>query len=317
MGRITGYIGTYPSGAAGLYRFTLDAKTGALSAPALFFAGSGMKCAAVSSGGSIAAPIEKDGCAGAVLLSPGGEVIGGAMRERAAACYAVFHGGFLYTANYHEGRILRYDEKALSPAGECLIAPGAGCHQVLFHRGLALVPCLTLDRIELLDERTLTPVGAIPFPAGSGPRHGVFDRAHSKLYVVCEHDCTLHTLSTDGGFKHLSCVPIIEAAGNAAAAILLSPDGTRLYCTVRGADVIAVFDSSGDSPKPIQHVPSGGRHPRDAVLAAGGMYLLCINRDTDSLASFQIEGDGRLSGPVSEQAVPKGTGIALEEAIKK
>jgi len=111
------------------------------------------------------------------------------LEERTAPCYILQEGEFVCTANYHEGTVMVYSVKDKKPDIVARIENGeeAGCHQILIHGQDMMVPCLEQDKIRMFDmDNGFALSGEIMFPEGSGPRHGVFNREHTKLFVVSE-----------------------------------------------------------------------------------------------------------------------------------
>lgn len=319
----TGYIGTYASPKShGIYRFFFDTETGELSKPELFYEGRDMKCAAFSKG-LLAAPVQREGTAGVVLLDTEhrGRVVAEANFEKETSCYLLLEDEYLYSANFHEGHVLvcRRDNGALELAHRTSFGREAGCHQVLCRGQLLLVPCMNLDRVALLDrERDFTEAGSIDFPPGSGPRHGVFDHRGRWLYVVTQFSHEVYAFQVeDAGFRQEGAYPIFENAGlpgAETAAVRLSPDGRFLYVSTRGANVLTVFALNDGDLTRLQQVSCRGDHPRDFVLSSDGRFLLVLNRDSDNLVSFQLDRESGLIGAaVSEAEIARGSGIVLYE----
>lgn len=318
MALFFGFIGTYWSPQShGVYRFTLDASTGMLATPSLYFAAKNAKCVCLSDN-QLAAPAECDGHAGLVVLDAARQAnapLCQCLAEQSTCCFVAARDGLWYTANYHEGTVSVYRQSdTLQLIHRMENGAGAGCHQVLFHQNLMLVPCLELDEIRLFDlMRDYAPAGAIHFPKGAGPRHLLFNRAHSRLYTVTERSNALYRFAVIGAsFTLLSRTDILAHTDNAAAtaALRLSPDERFLYVSVRGANVITVFACTPSGAERVQQVPCGGRHPRDFVLSPDGRFVLVLNRDSNNLVCFARDAQtGLLGQTVSEVTVHNGSGI--------
>lgn len=198
MNILDGYIGTYYSEKSpGIFQFRFNTITGALTVPALLYEAKNAKCSALW-GSLLAAPLEKDGRAGICIwdTSSSSPVQSEIFTESKTACFIVQDSTYIFTANYHEGTVLIYWKapESLVLHKKIEIAPMAGCHQILFHDHYLLVPCLELDEIRIFDrEFDYQPAGKIKFPKGSGPRHGIFNRSHTHLYVVTERSNELFT----------------------------------------------------------------------------------------------------------------------------
>lgn len=317
-----GYIGTYTTGRSqGIYRFTFDPDTGALSEPILFVAVRNPKCVA-RKGSILASAIELEGRAGVALWDarhPCTPPFSMCCPEKQTPCHLRFSGSSLLAANYHEGlfTVYRTDSHNLSCATQIACGEKAGCHQSLGRRGFILVPCLEQDQVRIFD-RKFSPRGVILFPAGSGPRHGIFHPKDRTLWMVTERSHELYHFNyADTRYQLLQQVSILpkdhpEYAASTTAAIRLSPDGRFLYTSTRGADVMSVFALDADGAHLIQQVPCGGKHPRDFILSDDGRYVLVLCRDSDDLFSFPRDAEtGKLGEIVSHIHVPEGSSICL------
>lgn len=317
-----GYIGTYTTGRSqGIYRFTFDPDTGALSEPILFVAVRNPKCVA-RKGSILASAIELEGRAGVALWDarhPCTPPFSMCCPEKQTPCHLRFSGSSLLAANYHEGlfTVYRTDSHNLSCATQIACGEKAGCHQSLGRRGFILVPCLEQDQVRIFD-RKFSPRGVILFPAGSGPRHGIFHPKDRTLWMVTERSHELYHFNyADTRYQLLQQVSILpkdhpEYAASTTAAIRLSPDGRFLYTSTRGADIMSVFALDADGAHLIQKVPCGGKHPRDFILSDDGRYVLVLCRDSDDLFSFPRDAEtGKLGEIVSHIHVPEGSSICL------
>lgn len=329
---LTGYLGTYSSPQSpGVFRFTIDLTDGSLSVPELYFKAPDCKYLSLYKN-SLAAPVVQNGRAGLFLLDIRGEKTASEVfHETAAACHVAQDSHFLYTANYHEGSVLIYEktEGGLRLLKRLVIAPGAGCHQVLLYRDLILVPCLRLDRVKIFDcSKDFSLVGELVFPAGTGPRHGIFDEKQERLFLVSEltNQLFVYRIERSPGqtavFFLEKTYEILRKGEEysqtpASAAIRLSPDERFLYVSTRFADVITVFSVGGGPDactlSPIQQIGSGGVHPRDILVTPDGRYLLAANRTQGGLVSFPIDPvSGALKPPSSRVPVPEAVSIVLE-----
>lgn len=322
MQTITGYVGTYASSESlGIYRFTMDGATGALSTPELYHHAPDAKYLALS-GGLLAAPVQRENKAGILLLDTRvpGALVAERFSEKTTSCYLTMDGDTLCTANFHEGTLRVYKGQGLEPLGTVKIAPKAGCHQVLSHAGRLLVPCMNLDAVRIFHgEPPFAPAGEIAFPKGSGPRHGVFTRDHSRLFVAGQFSHSVFAFRVDEErFLPEGQFPILPGQGGAAdetAAIRLSPDERFLYVSTRGADVITVFHVAGTRLELVQQTGSGGKHPRDFVLTVDGRFLLVANRFEGGIISFLRDPDtGRIGEIRGRAALPQVVALVLETA---
>lgn len=321
------YIGTYYSEESrGIYRALLDTATGRMTEPELFYEAPNAKWVSLD-GRSMALPVERQGRAGTCFLElRDGSVAREAeiLEEKQTPCYILQRDGYVYTANYHEGNVMVYHIEGGNPTLVKRIESGAraGCHQILMHGDDLMVPCLEQDRIRIFDTLDgYAPVGEIRFPEGTGPRHGVFNRDHSRFYVVSEWSNQLFVFAVKGRVfeltESLSLLPegFEESGGKAAsAAVRLTADERFLYVSVRDADLLAVLAVSGERAELIQHVPCGGKHPRDMILSGDERFLLVVNRFEGGIVSMERDPQSGLLGQVRHRVpMREGVALALEE----
>lgn len=317
------YIGTYDSEESkGVYRFLFDPDTGKMWEPELFYEARNAKWVSID-GCRMAFPVEGQNGAGTCFLEigeDGGHRAVEILEEKQTPCYILQDGDYVYTANYHEGTVMVYHWKDKIPSLVRRIenGTGAGCHQILLHGRFILVPCLAQDRIRMFDTQDgFAPAGELVFPEGSGPRHGVFNREHTKLYVVSELSNELYVFQVEGReFKlvqSLSVLPVTEAANvaPASAAIRLTADERFLYISVRGMNLLAVVDVGHEMASVIQHRSSGGDHPRDFVLSGDERFLLVANRLEGGIVCMERDqATGYLKEPQQRVFMPEAVALA-------
>lgn len=329
---IDGYIGTYYSEKSrGIYHFSFEPESGRMTEPELFYEAPNAKWVSVA-GSCMAVPVERQGRAGTCFL----ELKDGAvsreeeiLKEQQTPCYILQKDGYVYTANYHEGNVMVYHLEDGRPYLVKRIENGerAGCHQILLHGDYLMVPCLEQDRIRMFDEKYgFEPAGEIRFPEGSGPRHGVFNREHTRFYVVSEWSNELFLFTVKGReFTLEKKLPVLPEGGKekyadaASAAIRLTENGRFLYISVRGADILAVFEVKEDETadnwiRPIQHVSCGGVHPRDMILSGDERLLLVVNRYEGGIVCMERDPvNGHLGAVRHRILLPEGVALAFGE----
>ncbi len=157
-----------------------------------------------------------------------------------------------------------------------------------------------------------------PLSPGAGPRHLAFGPGGRHVYVVNEMDLTVRVFRYDAGRlideQTLSTLPAGTKGGkdDSTAEIQVHPSGRFLYASNRGPDTIAVFaiDPKSGHLALIEHVPTGGRTPRNFAIEPGGRYLLAANQKSDSVVVFRIDPEtGRLSP--TGQSVEVGAPVCL------
>ena len=309
-----------------------------MSQPELFYEAPNAKWISLQRD-SMAFPIEKQGKAGTCFLTLKEKEIDHVeeiLEEKQTPCYILQDGSIVYTANYHEGNVMVYHLENGVPSLIKRIENGdrAGCHQIILHEPYILVPCLEQNIIRLFDkENGYIPAGEILFPKGSGPRHGVFNRAHTKLYVVSELSNELfifnvnknqfkleQTLSVLPEASHLASADgvskkereSVKKAEPAAAAIRLTSDEKFLYISIRGLDILAVINVQGEKAAVIQHSSCGGVHPRDFILSPDENFLLAANRFAGGIVSIgRDRTSGLLKGLLDSVPMPEGVSLTF------
>ena len=190
---------------------------------------------------------------------------------------------------------------------------------------LVLVTDLGIDTIAIYNfdnkKGTLT-VGNPAFmtiPPGSGPRHAVMHPNGKFFYVNTE----LTSLITEYYFEaemkrftadqYCSTLPEGFKGENTGAEIAMDPKGKYVYASNRGDDSIVVFsvsDLKKGTLKLEQHIPSGGKTPRQFEIDPTGHWLLAGNQGSDNIAIFSIDAStGKLTASGVVTGVPKPTCI--------
>ncbi|MBC7298778.1 MAG: beta-propeller fold lactonase family protein [Demequina sp.] len=174
----------------------------------------------------------------------------------------------------HEGSGPRVDRQTSSHAHSAAFAPG-GRHLLVADLGTDQLRRYTIGEDGLLYE----PGIAADLPPGSGPRH-LAVRGES-LYVVCELDHRLRTLRWDrasGTAEVIADHPTTlaprrtgDALSSAHVALVDRHEGDVLLVSVRGADVISVFDVAPEGELTYRAAFDVGYWPRH--FAVVGEYL--------------------------------------------
>lgn len=194
---------------------------------------------------------------------------------------------------------------ALSPDGRTLYVVDLGLDAVLAYE---VAPDEVLARAPGRDLRV---------SPGLGPRHLVFapeGASESPLaYLVCELVPTVLALRADAATGALvevgrHDIPDLSGRGVQPAGIVVH--GRHLYVSLRRADEILVLERDTDGGLHDRgRVPSGGRTPRDLVLAPSGRHLVVANQDSDRVTVLPLAPDGGLGAPVGSARV--GTPLCL------
>ena len=189
---------------------------------------------------------------------------------------------------------------AFSPDNRFALVADLGLDQVLVYR-------LDAARARLAPNE---PAFAKTTP-GAGPRHLAFHPNGRMVYSVNElqSSITVFDYARESGRlrerQTISTLPEGFQGASAAAEIAVHSSGKFLYASNRGDDSIAVFaiDPSGSSLHSIQHVPTGGKTPRNFAIDPTGKYLLAANQDSNNIVVFKIE-------PATGRLAPSGQPVA-------
>ncbi len=167
----------------------------------------------------------------------------------------------------------------------------------------AYVCDLGRDRIEVhplnADTGMLEPARVQPgcTAPGAGPRHAAATADGRFLYVVNELDNTVTRFARDIDSGELtpaesvSTLPTDFAGDSLASELQLHPRGERfLYVANRGHDSIVIFarDPATGRLKLLDHVETGGGHPRHFCISPDGRWLACANRHANEVRLFAI-----------------------------
>lgn len=306
------YIGTYTAEQSeGIYRLTFDPADGSFTAPELMvevdnpsylaFSPDGTRMYAVSEGETDdssalnAYAVEADGSL--TLLSR--HATGGA-----APCYVKVAGDYVYTANYLGGSVSVFPINADGSTGaavhiERFLREGDVAHL----HGLFDAPArelfatdLGLDNLYRIDPTT-TPDGTYHFnilsttslPEGFGPRHLAISATADRLYLLGELSGEVAVFDIEQSEPQLmQLIRSDSVGGGGCADIHLSPDGRYLYSSNRlkedGISTFAIDDKGLLTKIDYTHT---GIHPRNFTISPGGRWLLCANRDSDSIQIFE------------------------------
>ena len=143
-------------------------------------------------------------------------------------------------------------------------------------------------------------------PAGAGPRHVIFHPNGRLAFVVFELGNLIASYKyADGAFRQVASLPLLPAKFSEfskAAAIKLSADGRRVFCSNRGHDSIAAFDLDPETgamePKAI--MPLGGSFPRDFEFMPGEKFLLAGLKMDGVLRTYAYDREACSLKPVQD-----------------
>jgi 6-phosphogluconolactonase len=148
---------------------------------------------------------------------------------------------------------------------------------------------------------------------GSGARHVVFHPNGRWVYLITEMGNTVIQFEWDakrGGLKEVQTVSTLPAdfkGVSTCSELRVHPNGKFAYASNRGDDSIAVFaiDAKTGRLTAIQHVPSGGKTPRNFDFDPAGRWMLTTNHGNNVAMVLRIDQTtGKLTPVGSPVPVP-------------
>lgn len=249
---------------------------------------------------------------------------------------------YIFAANYGEGSGVAYRltaDGAIEEPGETFQHGGRGPHPT--RQKQAHAHCVELSPTEqflyvvdlgidtakayALEQggRILTPVAAADLheAPGAGPRHIVFSQDGRFAYLLNELASTVSVwdvteATAPARLQTLSILPDSWRGENTAAAIKLSEDGSRLCCSNRGHDSLAIFavDKNQGILSLMGFSPTLGRGPRDFAFVPGERFILAAHQYTDNLVMHAFDAEnGRLSpSPAATLTLPQQQPVCIK-----
>ncbi len=311
------FVGTYTDGdSEGIYKFTFDASTGALTNKNLaavlpnpsFIKISGDKKNLYAAqetadfdslGGGVTAFKLKDGQL---------ELLNSMGTEGKHPCHvALSDEGYLAASNYSGGNVSVF---RLGENGELVSNPQIIDHKVLdtaktSHAHMAkfkgndlFVADLGLDAVKRYSNLNhlfvASEQASIDLAEGAGPRHFVFGKEGKLLYVINELNSTITVFKQkgDGSYKEIETQSTLDSAFEGksyCADVHLSADGKFLYGSNRGENTIVIFaiDQNTGKLDLVGRESVRGDWPRNFALDPSGNYLLVANQRSNNITIYK------------------------------
>ena len=192
--------------------------------------------------------------------------------------------------------------------------------------GLLYAADLGTDKIMLykLNGNQLTPhtPDHIATHPGAGPRHIDFHPGGKYLYVLNELEGSVTCFEyspIDNKFERLQTISSLPAdfeGFNKSADIHIHPSGQFLYASNRGdMNSIAAYhiDQTSGWLTLVEIENEEIAWPRNFVISPDGKYLLCANRDDDSVSIYTIDANnGQLNYSGQKVKAPKPICVKFE-----
>jgi len=249
----------------------------------------------------------------------------------ASTCHVAEMNRFLYAANYSSGSIFGVEilrdgslggivtEIQHSGSGPNISRQkGPHAHSVnpVPAVNLLIAADLGADSLFCYNQQkngSLTPDSvspAVKAPPGGGPRHLAFHTGGKFVYAVMEMGISLACYKlTDAGLKQAAEYPLIEGVftqADTAADIHFTQNGTRLYASVRGKNLISAFNVREDSSLQfIGSYPTHGDCPRNFCLSPGDEFVVIANQNSGNVAVCPVDPQtGAVGNALSSVVLP-------------
>ena len=304
------YVGCYTSDPKdkGIHLLTFDSSSGKLHVEDPYYGGESPSFL-VSAGNFLYAANETGGSGKVSALSIGTgntlKFLNSREVSGAGTCHIAKMNSFLYAANYVSGSIFGVEILKDGSLGSIVTeightgsgpnpmrqeAPHAHSVNPVPDTDLLIAADLGADRLFCYKQQangSLTPDSAsysAASPSGGGPRHMAFHHKNKRVYVVMEMGVSVTCYKLTNTFLELEArYPLVEGSftqDDTAADIHLTADGERLYATVRGKNLLSVFNILDYGKLQfIGSYPTYGDSPRNFCLTPGEEFAV-IAHDT-------------------------------------
>lgn len=337
MTKFRGYVGTYTKGdSKGVYTFTLDTETAALSEAELVAEIQNPTYLSIDRKEETLFVVAKKGDSGGVasydINKETGKLAIKSLQTSpgSSPCHVSIDAAnqTVVAAHYHRGTVEAYQikENKLSPAS------------IIQHEGKGMNPDrqekphvhftgftpdekfvvavdLGIDQIvtyEVQDDN-LKRIHSLSVQAGSGPRHITFHPNGKFAYVMTELSNEVILLTYDaqnGSFQeqqYIRTVPADFTHSSQGSAIHITSDGHFVYAGNRGHNSIAVFAVNQDTGMLtfVENTDTSGNWPRDFMLDPTEKFMVVSNQESHNLVLFARDTvTGKLSKLNAEIEVP-------------
>ena len=198
----------------------------------------------------------------------------------------------VYDNIVHEGKLGPRKDRQDAPHPHCAVPSPDGKYFAVVDLGLDEIRFYSQlsDRIVAHSEKTFRTE-----PAGGGPRHLVFHPNGKYAFVIFELANLVSSYSySDGVLKHIdtqSLLPESFKGFSKAAAIKLSKDGKRVFCSNRGHNSIAAFDIDLESGKLTRRgiMKLDGEFPRDFEFLPGEKVLIAGLKMSNKVVTYKYD----------------------------
>jgi len=133
-------------------------------------------------------------------------------------------------------------------------------------------------------------------PEKSGPRHFVWNKAQSHMYVLNELDAAVHVMAYDKergtlrAVQRTTALPAGFAGKPWAADLHLAPDGRTLYASERSSSTLSSYrvDAATGLLEPLGQVATE-KSPRGFAVDSSGRFLIAAGQESHHVALHPID----------------------------
>lgn len=241
-------------------------------------------------------------------------------------CHMVAHDQQVFVAAYMTGNVLQFPTSASGNLLPCLNnfyhegssinqerQETAHAHQVSIHpNGKDVFVCdLGIDQLkayELLGNSfSPNPAKDISVTPGGGPRHLVFNKTGSLVYVINELSGFVSILQNQEGsyleIDRYAALPKDYSGPASGSAIRLHPNGQYVYAANRKAEAIAIFEIVNNQLKLLGHQYTSGVELREFNITPDGQHLIACHQNSHDTIVYRILDNGRLQERYRTQAI--------------
>lgn len=181
----------------------------------------------------------------------------------------------------------------------------AGKHIYLADLGLDRIMIYSFDKVA----GKLIPLNdkGVSLPEGTGPRHFVFNKYGSRMYVIGElkSTVTVFNVEDNGDLVLLQTISALSEnykGQNSSAEINISRSGEFLYGSNRGDNSIVTFKVGRNGLLTVGgHTSCGGDWPRNFTIDPSGKYLLVGNQKSGNISLLVIDSKTGLPSNATHQ----------------
>jgi 6-phosphogluconolactonase len=258
----------------------------------------------------------------------------------AGTCHVAEMNGFLYAANYNSGSIFAVEilgDGSLGNIAAEIEHQGSGPNQARqkgpHAHSVNPVPLARLSPVRLLiaadlgadrlfcyeqqKDGSLVPIGAVAAPAGGGPRHVAFHPEGKQAYVVMEMGVSLVSYTmTETGLEQEAVHSLVEGSftqADTAADIHFTGDGTRLYASVRGKNLLSVFSTlEGVPPRFIGSYPTFGNSPRNFCFSPREEFVVIAHQNSGHVTVCPVDSQTGVVGNMVSSVILPGASCVIK-----